>query len=154
MDKPPTPAHQQKETICLVENVPAHDPREGDPQYHRFNEIRDRWKKAGKLVCSVCGKDEAGSGAPIEVHHNLVEFAFQGDVDWAKFAARYPQLNIKSQADLDAFVEDEMNFLPLCKLHHTGPEGIHCIHYPAWQLLGVLKDGIQPPEIEVPHAGN
>jgi len=142
-----TPAHTQQTTLHLLEFYPAHEPRETDPHYHLFNQTRARLEKLGKLVCWVCGKDGAAAGHPIELHHNRVEFALANGVDLTKFEAAYPEFGLVNATE-DQFldwIESEGNMLPLCKLHHTGSQGIHCIPMPIWQALKYWRDDLPTP---------
>jgi len=140
-----TPAHTQETTIHYRQYFPDHEPRTDDPHYHIFNEARKKLKEAGKLICWVCGKDEAAAGQPIELHHDRVEFALQNGVDIGKFIEAFPDLNIHNEEEFFAFVEGEGNLLPLCKLHHTGIEGIHLLPYPCWRVIKVWKENLPPP---------
>jgi hypothetical protein len=139
------PSHTQNQTIHIQEFFPAHEPRESDPHYHLFNAARKKLKSAGKLICWVCGKDEAAAGAPIQLHHDKVEFALQNGVDLEKFEEKFPDLNIHSEEEFFAFVESEGNLTPLCQLHHTGKEGVHLLPKPMWIALAYWKDGLPPP---------
>lgn len=131
-----TPAHTQTTTLHLLEFYPSHEPREGDPHYVHFHRAHARLKAAGKLVCWICGQDGAAAGGPIELHHDKVEFALANGVDLGRFIETFPEFNLV-QGDEDAFldwIEGEGNLLPLCKLHHTGVQGIHLLPYPAWNI--------------------
>lgn len=135
-------AHEQKTTLHVIEFFPAHEPRESDPHYHAFLAVRARLKALGKLRCWVCGAMEH-----VELHHNVVEFALANGVDLAKFADKFPEFKM-AWADRESFlawVESEGNLLPLCKLHHTGAQGIHVLPYPAWRALAIWRDGLEPP---------
>jgi hypothetical protein len=140
-----TPAHVQLVTIRVNEYYPAHEPRESDPHYAVFHAAREKLRAAGKLVCWVCGQDEAAAGQPIELHHDKVEFALQNGVDIKKFEEEYPDLDITDEESFFNFVEGEGNLLPLCKLHHTGVQGIHLLPYPCWRVLKVWRDDLPCP---------
>lgn len=140
-----TAAHVQRVTEHIVEWYPDHEPRTSDPHYAVFNAARAKLKAAGKLICWVCGKDAAGAGAPIELHHSKVEFSLQNGVDIGKFETEYPDLDITDEDSFFNFVEGEGNLTALCIKHHRGTEGIHCVPYPNWQMLRVWKDGLPDP---------
>ena len=140
-----TPAHTQTTTIHLWESVPSHPTRVTDPGYAKFNAIRRAMAAQGKLVCVVCGKDEAAAGAPIQVHHKEIEFSLIPFIDWRKWAADHPEQNIQSQADFEAFCESPANLEPRCAAHHTGNEGIHVIPWPLVKVIKYLLDGIDCP---------
>lgn len=148
-----TPAHTQSTTLHVAEWYPAHGPRESDPHYHLFHEAHARLLKAGKLVCWVCGKDGAASGKPIELHHAKVEFALANGIDLPRFEAAFPELEPIIHGDEDAFlswIEGEGNLLCLCKLHHTGVEGIHNLPYPIWECLRYWRADLPLPGVVGP----
>lgn len=142
-----TAAHEQQVTLRIVEFFPSHEPRESDPHYAAFNAVRHRLKASGKLVCWVCGHDEAVAGQPIELHHNVVEYALANGVDLTRFEEKFPEFckTDETEEEFLAWVESEGNLLPLCKLHHTGAQGIHVLPYPCWRALSVWKDGLEAP---------
>lgn len=121
--------HDQKITLHIVEHYPSHEPRAGDPHYHFFNAARARLQKLGKLTCWVGNHECAGQ---IELHHDKVEFALANGVDVARFAKLYPEFGIIGDDDFLRAIESEGNLTPLCKRHHTGNLGIHCLPYPVW----------------------
>ena len=135
-----TPAHEQRTTIHLLLHVPAHEPREDDPHYAAFNEMKARMKKLGLLVCQIPGCTLPG---PIEVHHSEVEFAFQGGVDLALFNKAYG-LHLSAD-EFAAWVEGPGNAEPLCPVHHRGKLGIHDLPEPDWKLLRVWRPDCAPP---------
>lgn len=137
-------AHDQKTTLHIVEHYPAHEPRASDPHYHFFNEARARLKKLGKLHCWVNNADCAGQ---IELHHSLVEFALANAIDLSRFEELYPEFGVKSDDDFLRFIEQEGNLTPLCKIHHTGIYGVHCLPYPIWLPQRMQKAGMRPAEI-------
>lgn len=139
--------HEQSTTLKVIEFFPAHEPRESDPHYHAFVAVRSRLAALGRLKCWVCGKDQAAAGQPIELHHNIVEFALANGIDLTRFAEKFPEFKAtwNSEEEFLAWVESEGNLLPLCKLHHTGAQGIHCLPYPVWRALAIWKDGLELP---------
>ena len=139
-------AHTQRTTLHVVECYPSHEPREGDPHYHFFNEARARLKKLGKLTCWIANGDCAGQ---IELHHSTCEFALANGVDVSKFASLYPEFGITTDEQFLEFVEGEGNLTPLCKIHHTGILGCHVIPAPNWLPQRFWKSGlIAPAHIE------
>lgn len=146
-----TPAHEQNEILHIRTSIPSHEPRESDPHYHWFNDARKRLKAAGALKCWVCGKDEAGAGQPIELHHSYVEFCFINNINQDRFIDAFPEFHLV-HGDEEAFlkwVEEEGNLLALCKLHHTGVQGIHFIPYPIWQCYRYYRDDAPLPGVLV-----
>jgi hypothetical protein len=143
-------AHTQEVTLHLLEFFPSHEPRTGDPHYHLFNAARKKLKEAGKLVCWVCGKDEAAAGQPIELHHSRVEYALQNGVDLQRFKDHFPDLDITDEESFFAFVEGPENLTPLCKLHHTGQQGIHSLPSPCWNALAYWKSDLPAPGQVIP----
>lgn len=130
--------------LTLIETYPIHEPRETDPHYPAFNRVRDAMEKAGTLVCFI-GNQDCGGG-PIELHHNIIEFALSTIVDPDHFARLYPQFGISGEEALLEWCESDANLLPLCPNHHRGILGIHTIHYPAWIAQRFLLAGAADPE--------
>jgi hypothetical protein len=134
--------HLQRTTLHIVECVPGHEPREGDPHYHIFNQTRDRLKRRGLLKCWVGNGDCAGQ---IELHHDKVEFSLQNGVDLTRFEEAFPEFTGKTDEEFRAWIEGEGNLLPLCKIHHTGILGVHVLPYPIWLPQKFWKAGLVAP---------
>lgn len=143
-----TAAHSTVIHRAILETFPSHEPRETDVHYHIFNETRARLKRLGKLVCWI-GNADCDHTHPIELHHDLVEFALAKIVDVDHFRQLYPEFGVESDEDFLAWVESEGNLLPLCKLHHTGILGIHVLSYPGWRPQRFMKAGALAPERKV-----
>lgn len=140
-----TPAHDQRVTLHIIEHIPSHATRITDPFYHIFNAMKRRAKKLGLLKCWVCGALE-----DVECHHNIVEFSLAEDYDWSKLAQDHPEFNISDDKSFQEMIEGPDNCLFLCRLHHTGIEGIHNIPVPLWSAIKYLKYGVQvPAELEL-----
>ena len=139
---PVIPAHQQKTTLHIVEMYPAHEPRETDPHYHFFNAARARLAGLGKLICWVGNADCAGQ---IELHHSTCEFALANGVDVSKFTQLYPEFGVTTDEAFLTWVEGEGNLTPLCKIHHTGILGVHCLPYPVFLPQRFWKAGLVAP---------
>ena len=133
-------AHDQKTTIHLLEHIPAHEPRESDPHYHLFNQVKARMKSAGLLKCAIFGCQYPG---PIELHHSKIEFSLVGGVDLAKFNELYG-LHLDDQSFQD-YVESEGNLECLCSVHHRTRLGIHELPEPFWNAIRVWRGDLQPP---------
>lgn len=132
------PAHDQRETIHLLWSYPEHEPRAHDPHYAAFRAAEARMKAAGLWKCVVCGSTENVQG-----HHSYVEFSLQNGIDVAAFDALYG-LHL-TDAEFAAWVSSEGNCEPLCRTHHTGPEGVHMLPEPAWKVLRCWRNGLKPP---------
>ncbi len=135
-----TDAHDQRTTVHLLEHIPQHEPREGDPHYHLFNEAKRRMKAAGLLKCAIAGCTYPG---PIELHHSKIEFSLQGGVDLDKFNQFYG-LHLSSTAFAD-YIEGEGNLEPLCSVHHRTRLGVHELPEPFWQAIRVWRADLLPP---------
>jgi hypothetical protein len=140
-----TPAHTQKVTLHFEQWYPTHEARENDPHYAAFHACREKLRKAGKLICWVCGQDEHAADAPIELHHDRIEYSLQNGVDIEKFEEAFPDLNVHDEESFFAFVEGPLNLTPLCKLHHTGHLGVHVLPAPVWNVLKIWKDDLPAP---------
>src|SRR2546430_14838838 len=73
-----TEAHDQRLTLHLVTHVPAHEPREDDPHYHLFEQVKARMKRQGLWKCVIA--DEYCSGN-VELHHSHIEFSQAAGID-------------------------------------------------------------------------
>lgn len=134
--------HTQEQTFHVLEFYPSHEPREGDRHYPLFEACRHKLSETGKLVCWI-GNPHCSGG--IELHHSEVEFALANGVDVGKFEETYPGLNVHDEEEFLCFVEGEGNLLPLCKYHHTGMAGIHCLPYPMWKIQKVWMEALPEP---------
>lgn len=123
-----TPAHEQAETLRVLEFFPEHVPRQNDKHYPLFEAARKRLADAGRLICWRCGSTDHP-----ELHHTLCEYALQNGVDVTRFEELYPEFGIKDDEDFFRWVEqDEHNLTVLCVKCHRGVEGIHLLPYPTW----------------------
>lgn len=144
-----TAAHDQSQTLHLIEHVPPHEPRSSDPHYAIFNQAKARMKRLGLLVCAIPGCTYTG---PIELHHDKVEYAFQAGVDLDKFNEAYG-LHLTDDEAFRAYIEGPGNLEPLCAVHHRCSEGIHALPGPLWGLLRVWRDGVDVPAEHVAARG-
>ena len=135
-----TAAHDQALTLHLLTHVPAHEPRESDPAYHLFEQMKARMKRQGLLRCAI--GDDLCSG-PIEIHHSAVEFSQINATDHEKVARAYG-LHFKSDEEFQAWCEGPGNAEPLCVAHHRTHFGIHVMPEPLWQALRFRKAGSAP----------
>ncbi len=133
-------AHVQRTTLHIVECVPPHEARAGDPHYASFRRARARLAANGLLRCWIGNADCAGE---IELHHDKVEFSLQSGIDVAKLDQAFG-LHLDDAAFAD-WVNSEGNLLPLCRLHHIGIQGIHVLPYPVWLPQKFYRDGMAAP---------
>lgn len=136
-----TDAHDQTTTVHLLEHIPAHEPRESDPHYALFNQMKARLHKLGLMKCAIDGCTYPG---PMEVHHAKCEFSLQGGIDLAKFNEFYG-LHLASDDDFKAYIEGPGNAEVLCPTHHRTRLGVHELPGPFWDVLRVWKADMQPP---------
>lgn len=135
-----TAAHDQMQTLHILSHVPEHAPREGDPHYHLFEQMKARMKRQGLLKCAI--NDDLCSG-PIEVHHSVVEFSQISATDPEKIAKAYG-LHFESDEDFATWCEGPGNAEPLCVAHHRTHFGIHVMPEPLWQALRFRRAGSAP----------
>jgi hypothetical protein len=128
-------AHTETVTVGFIEVFPEHAPRKGDPHYAAFNAMKRRMKKAGLLVCNVCGATEH-----IEVHHSEIEFSHAAQVDLDKLNKALG-LHLTDEEFVE-WVESPGNAEPLCVLHHRGQEGVHSLPEPQWNVVRLCKSGV------------
>jgi hypothetical protein len=94
------------------------------------------------MKCWIGNGDCAGD---LELHHNAVEFSLQNGVDLSKFEEAYPDFTGKSDEEFKEWIEGPGNLLVLCRMHHIGILGVHCIPDPLWHPQKFWKDGMVAP---------
>jgi hypothetical protein len=139
--------HSHKRTLETLEFYPNHEPRTHEAHFHLFSQARKRLEKLGALKCWRCGRDEAESGSPIELHHSIIENALMMGIDLEKFKHYWPEFHVESDEDFMKFVESEANLLPLCLGCHRGAEGIHAVLYAPWLAGRAWKDELPRPAV-------
>jgi len=135
-----TDAHKEKLNIHLITSIPEHSPREDDPNYHLFNNAKNRIKKQGLWKCII--NDDLCSGEP-ELHHSFIEFSQINDMDPNKVAAAFG-LHFENDQDFQNFIESPGNLEVLCAAHHRTHFGIHQIPAPLWETFRFRKAGTEP----------
>lgn len=126
-----TPAHDQAVTHQYHLHYPAHEPRETDPHYPLFNAYRRAHVK--EAVCSIGAQGprfliECKGG--IELHHRVVEFAMQNEIDLETFARDIA--GVDTLDELQTWAESDANFQWLCAYHHRGRSGVHVVSASDW----------------------
>lgn len=139
-------AHDQPLTLHLIAHVPDHSPREEDPHYHLFEEMKARMKRLGLLKCAI--GDELCSG-PIEIHHSEVEFSQINATDPDK-VAKALGLHFDDDEAFQEWVEGPGNAEALCVAHHRTHFGVHVLPEPFWKALRYRKAGSKPAAEFVP----
>lgn len=138
------PAHDSTETIHLRRHYEAHHPREGDPNYHLFEEAKARIKAAGKWHCVIDNED---CGGEVTLHHSHVEFAYANSIDVDKLNEL---LGLHLTDDEFAqWIEEPGNLEVLCSQHHLPGQrfAIHSIPAADWDIVRAHKDGTVPVEV-------
>lgn len=135
-----TPAHQQAMTLHVVASIPEHDPREGDPAYHLFNDAKRRLKRQGLWRCIF--NDSYCAGQP-ELHHEWLEFSQINASDPAKVSAALG-LHLSDDRDFQAWAESPGNLEVLCVNHHRTALGVHVLPGPLWNANRFRKAGVEP----------
>lgn len=118
-----TDAHDQKVTHSYTLHYPAHEPRESDPHYRDFRHFHDRTRKDAKCRIGEHRKDFSECRGQLELHHAIVEFALQNQVDLAWLEIDFP--GISDPDEVGAWVESDVNLMWLCEWHHRGHGGVH-----------------------------
>lgn len=134
-----TAAHEEKETLHVDVNIPAHPDRETTALFeHTRKELIERDK-----VCFICSKPHTKE-SPLEAHHSIIERCLTEMIDFSLLGIA---------GDPYGFVDDmTRNGMLLCKEHHTGKEtGIHYLPYPLWIAQKYGKEGYKFNDIEVIH---
>ena len=135
-----TDAHKAKLNIHLITSIPEHSPREDDPNYHLFNNAKNRIKKQGLWKCII--NDDLCSGEP-ELHHSFIEFSQINNMDPDKVARAFG-LHFENDQDFQDFIESPGNLEVLCAAHHRTHFGIHQIPAPLWETFRFRKTGTEP----------
>lgn len=138
---PDIPAHQQAITLHVVASIPEHDPREGDPLYHLFNDAKRRLKRQGLWRCVL--NDHYCAGVP-ELHHSHLEFSQIDASDFTRVNEALG-LHIADDREFQAWAESPGNLEVLCSGHHRTQFGIHVIPGPLWEPMRYRKAGLEPP---------
>ena len=139
-----TDAHLEKSTLHVEVYVPAHPDRKASALFERTRQqliARDK-------VCWICGRTAEESGHPLEAHHAIVEWSLINMIDIGLVKADYPAFD--SPEKVDDMIQPGQGLL-LCKLHHTGEEGIHSIDYPRWLAQRYGKEGYKFSDAEIIH---
>jgi len=118
-----TPAHNGKITHTYWVNYPAHEPREGDPNYVDFEAYRRRTKDTAKCAMGIHRNDFSECVGQLELHHSHIEFSLQNGVNLEWLEIDYP--GVSDPHHVGAWVESAQNLLWLCEWHHRGAGGVH-----------------------------
>lgn len=144
----PTNEHEQKRTLTIDVFIPDHPDRSNTPVF-------EKTRRALIQPESKCEIDNADCdySKPLELHHNVVEWADSLGVDWEKIKHTVPDFDWSSfdPAHPETFIDSHWNAnRVLCKKHHTGEDhGIHCMDYPTWQMQKFKRDDfIMTPDEE------
>lgn len=131
--------HEVKETSAFEQYYPDHPPR---TESARFRKTKHHWHEQG-ATCYICGQVDS-----IEIHHQFVEWAFAGAVDWVKMRTLHPGFDWSNYAEPTDFVDSIYNTIPLCVIHHRAPNhGVHHLPAPNWLIQKyVRKDFILTPD--------
>lgn len=141
MDNAPAHEHEQKETFTIDVYLPDHPDRTTSPV---FRATRKKLIVDNPHARCEVNNEECDLTHPLELHHDLVEWADANGVDWAKMQALCPEFNWAAfnPARPETFIDSEFNAKRiLCKRHHTGADrGIHMLPYPIWRMQLVKRD--------------
>jgi hypothetical protein len=121
-----TPAHKQHITHSYTISYPAHEPRQGDPNYVDFEAYRKRTVATAKCAFGVEIDDFEDCVGGLELHHAHIEFAMQNGIDLTHLEAVYP--GVSDPYHIGAWVESGANLTWLCEKHHrSAPAGVHSL---------------------------
>lgn len=141
-----TDAHDQGLTLHLITHVPAHEPREEDPHYHLFEQVKARMKRQRLWRCAI---NDNYCGGNVELHHSHIEFSQAGGVDLDKIN-RQLGLHLDDDGDFQEWIESPGNLEPLCAVHHRTHFGVHVIPGPLWEPLRFRAADVKPSAEFVP----
>lgn len=134
-------AHEQKVTHSYSVHFPDHAARAHDPHYTAFESLRRALEKTPQWQCAIGAElsdfSACDTAHPLELHHSIVEFAVANEVDLTAIGHDFPE--IKTEDDLQAFLESGRNVQVLCQFHHRGHGGIHVASYADYEAEKYVK---------------
>lgn len=157
-----TDAHEEKETLTVDVDIPAHDKRVTTAI---FTKTKRFLVKVGGLLgftvkrpvarCWICQRTEQEAG-PLEAHHFGIERCFIGaKIRWDLVKEDFPLFDWEhfDPSKPEVFVDDmAAQGILLCKEHHTGKDtGIHDLPFSLWLIQRYLVDGSRFSPTEVIH---
>lgn len=153
-----TPAHEQRETLTVQVNIPAHAKRETTAIFEHSRKLL--LAKPG-ACCHICQRKHTRE-EPLEAHHYPIERALAEVVDFGPHSILrrdFPHFDWKAfdrHPDPYTFVDDmTVNGLLLCKEHHTGKgEGVHTMPHPLWIAMRYAREGYKFSDVETIHHHN
>ena len=136
-----TNAHELKNSLTEVEEIPTHIERKGESSTFLANV--KRLKADGHYKCWICGGTE-----DIQIHHLIAEWCLSNSIDMTKLmdvaCVFDPYGYSKTVTGAIESVDDIRNLMALCQKHHTGKiEGIHETTFSAWISQRIAKDGVE-----------
>jgi hypothetical protein len=158
-----TEAHEQKETLEVDVDIPAHDDRKTTAL---FLKTKKMIVKLGSILgftikrpaarCWICNRTADEVGAPLEAHHFGIERCYiDAAIRWNVVQEDFPIFDWKNFDPKNPvqFIDNmSSQGLLLCKAHHTGKDsGIHCLPFPIWIMQRYLADGTRFSPTEVIH---
>ena len=135
-----TEAHDQKMTLHLIAHVPEHEPREDDPHYHLFEQVKARMKRQGLWKCVI---NDDYCGGNVELHHSHIEFSQVNSVDIDRVNSQLG-LHLDDDKEFQEWIESPGNLEALCAVHHRTHFGVHVIPGPLWEPLRYRRAGAKP----------
>jgi hypothetical protein len=135
-----TEAHDQRLTLHLITHVPEHEPREDDPHYNLFMQVKARMKRQGLWKCVI---NDDYCGGNVELHHSHIEFSQTAGVDLAKLNQQLG-LDLDDDGEFQKWIESPGNLEPLCAVHHRTHFGVHVIPGPLWEPLRYRRANVKP----------
>ncbi len=133
-------AHDQKMTLHILTHVPEHEPREDDPHYHLFEQVKARMKRQGLWRCAI---NDDYCGGNVELHHSHIEFSQVNSTDLDKVNAQLG-LHLDDDKEFQEWIESPGNLEPLCAVHHRTHFGVHVIPGPLWEPLRFRAKNAKP----------
>ena len=135
-----TAAHEQRETLTIDVEYPAHAQRTESPE---FSANKRTLVTKLDTPCFCCGSRERR-----EVHHFVIEWAEWASADPAKVLQKVHQMDIYGYAaqlgDKPINSPDDIrNLVVICAPCHRGAgTGIHMVPFPNWISQVVARDGV------------
>jgi hypothetical protein len=120
-----TREHDDLITLKVLRHYEDHPNRENSPEFERIK--RDLHER--DVPCFINNGRCEGN---LEIHHSIIEYSAQNNVDWAKVKIDYPSFD---------HVDDKDQMMVLCEKHHRYPYfGVHTTDYPTWILQKYMNE--------------
>ena len=134
-------AHVQHVSHPYQIAYPAHEPREGDPNYKDFHAYRKRTIDGAVCVQGARIKDFSNCAGELQLHHSHIEFALLNGINLKHLDAVYP--GVGDPDTVGVWIETAANLEYRCEKHHIGAgHGVHSLTASDWEGSNFVEDTV------------